>query len=84
MTASAERGQLRTIIGCCNASGSFLPPFLIFARKKMQARLLDGSPPGTQATCTPNGWTSGEVFLNWMHFIVEQVRPTSDKKVLLL
>ncbi|CAH2000966.1 unnamed protein product [Acanthoscelides obtectus] len=43
----------------------------------MQARLLDGSPPGTQATCTPNSWTSGKVFL-------EQVRPTSDIKILLL
>ncbi|GBP20713.1 Mariner Mos1 transposase [Eumeta japonica] len=56
--ASAERGQLTTVIGCCNAADSFLPPFLIFARKKMQPRLLDGAPPGTQGTCTPNGWTS--------------------------
>ncbi|KAF2884786.1 hypothetical protein ILUMI_21393 [Ignelater luminosus] len=72
------------VIGCCNAAGSFLPPFLIFARKKMQPRLLDGSPPGTQGTCTPNGWTSSEVFLNWLHFFVEQVRPTADKKVFLL
>ncbi|CAH2008331.1 unnamed protein product [Acanthoscelides obtectus] len=38
----------------------------------------------TQGISTPNGWTSGEVFLNWMHFFVEQVRLTSDKKVLLL
>lgn len=82
--ASAERGQLTTVIGCCNAAGSFLPPFLIFARKKMQPRLLDGAPPGTQGTCTPNGWTSGEVFLDWMHFFVEHVRPRADKKVLLL
>ncbi|CAH0730223.1 unnamed protein product, partial [Brenthis ino] len=67
--ASAERGQLTTIIGCCNAAGSFLPPILIFARKKMQPRLLDGAPPGTQGTCTPNGWTSGEVFFDWMHFL---------------
>lgn len=82
--ASAERGQLTTVIGCCNAAGSFLPPFLIFARKKMQPRLLDGAPPGTQGTCTPNGWTSGEVFFDWMHFFVEHVRPTSEKKILLL
>ncbi|CAG4975337.1 unnamed protein product [Parnassius apollo] len=82
--ASAERGQLTTVIGCCNAAGSFLPPFLIFARNKMQPRLLDGAPPGTQGTCTPSGWTSGEVFLDWMHFFVEHVRPSADKKVLLL
>lgn len=82
--ASAERGQLTTMIGCCNAIDSFLPPFLIFARKKMQSRLLDGAPPGTQGTCTPNGWTSGEVFLAWLHFFVEYTRPNADKKVLLL
>nr|XP_023012926.1 uncharacterized protein LOC111502960 [Leptinotarsa decemlineata] len=52
--ASAERGQLTTVIGCCNAAGSFLPLFLIFARKNMQPRLLDGAPPGTQGICTAN------------------------------
>ncbi|XP_030751569.1 uncharacterized protein LOC115879066 [Sitophilus oryzae] len=82
--ASAERGQLTTMTGCCYAAGSFLPPFLIFARKKMQSRLLDGAPLGTQGTCTPNGWTPGEVFLAWLHFFVEYTRPNADKKVLLL
>ncbi|CAH2090793.1 unnamed protein product [Euphydryas editha] len=28
----------------------------------MQPRLLDGTPPGTQGTCTPNGWTTGEYY----------------------
>ena len=34
----------------------------------------------TQGTCNPSDWTSGEVFLNRMHFFVEQVRRTADKK----
>ncbi|KAF2888893.1 hypothetical protein ILUMI_17280 [Ignelater luminosus] len=34
MIASAERGQLTTVIGCCNAAGSFLPPFLIICKKE--------------------------------------------------
>ncbi|CAH2013280.1 unnamed protein product [Acanthoscelides obtectus] len=72
MIANAERGQLPTIIGCCNAAeGRCKQDFLMEARQ-------------TQGISTPNGWTSGEVFLNWMHFFVEQVRLTSDKKVLLL
>ncbi|VVC91561.1 unnamed protein product, partial [Leptidea sinapis] len=29
----------------------------------MQPRLLDGTPPGTQGTCSPNGWTSGETVI---------------------
>ena len=32
----------------------------------------------TQGTCNPSDWTSGEVFLNWIHFFVDQVRPTAD------
>ena len=76
MIASAERGQLITVFGCCNAAGTCLPSFLIFARKK-QSRLLDGSPPRTQGTSNPSDWTSSEVFLNWMHFFAEEVRPTA-------
>lgn len=82
--SSAERGQLTTIICCCNATGSFVPPFMIFARKRMQERLLDGAPPGTHATCTPNGWTNGESFLLWLKMFVQHVRPSEAKRVLLL
>ena len=80
MITSAERGQLTTVIGCCNAAGSFLPSFLIFARRKMQPTHLGVSPPGTRRTCNPSDWTSGKVFLNLMHFFLEQVRPTAVKK----
>lgn len=66
--------QLTNVIGCYNAAGRFIIQFLIFTRKKMQSRLLDGSPEGIQETCTPKGWISDEVFLNWMHFFVEQMR----------
>ncbi|KAJ8728551.1 hypothetical protein PYW07_006247 [Mythimna separata] len=38
---SAERGPLTTVVCCCNAAGTFVPPFFIFARKRMQERVLD-------------------------------------------
>lgn len=82
--SSAERGQLTTVICCCNAAGTFIPPFFIFARKRMQERLLDGAPPGSQATVTVNGWIHGEAFLSWLQFFTEKVRPNEDRKVLLL
>jgi hypothetical protein len=75
-----QSGQLTTAICCCNAAGSFIPPFLIFARKHMQERLLDGC----QVSCTDNGWINGETFLQWLQFFVEQVRPTPASKVLLV
>ena len=66
--SSAERGQLTTVICCCIAAGSYVEPFLIFARKRMQERLMDDSPPGSQGSCTDNGWVNGPTFLAWLKF----------------
>lgn len=84
LIASTERGRTTTVICCCNAAGSFIPPFMIFARKRMVPRLLDGAPPGAQAACSDNGWINGPVFLEWLRFFIEIVRPTPDKKVILV
>lgn len=82
--SSVERGKLTTVICCCNAAGSFIPPFMIFGRKRMVGRLLDGAPPGTRATCSDNGWINGPIFLEWLRHFVEMTRPTAEKKVLLV
>lgn len=82
--SSAERGKLTTVICCCNAAGSFVPLFFIFARERMQERLLDNAPPGSKGYCSPSGWTNSEIFLIWLKFFVEVVRPTPDKKIILV
>lgn len=51
---SAERGQLTTVIYCCNAAGTFVSPFYIFARKRIQEGPLDNAPLDSQATVTHN------------------------------
>lgn len=84
MIASSERGQLTTVICCCSAAGTFIPPYFIFARKRMQERLMDGAPPGSQGSCTDNGWVNGPTFLLWLKHFVEIVRPTEERKCLLL
>lgn len=84
IVSSVERGVLTTVICCCNAIGSYIPPFFIFKRNKMSDRLLDGSPPGSQASVTDSGWVNSEKFYDWLHFFVEHVRPSSAKKVLML
>jgi hypothetical protein len=82
--SSTLRGTLTTVVCCCNAAGSFFQPYLIFRRKRMQERLLDDAPPGTQASCTDNDWINGEAFLEWLQFFVTHVRPGPDRKALLL
>ncbi|KAJ8889281.1 hypothetical protein PR048_008779 [Dryococelus australis] len=51
---------------------------------KVHARESYDAPPRTQATCTGNGLSNGEAFLQWLHFSVEHVRSNNEKKILLL
>ena len=82
--SSSERGTLTTVICCSNAIESFILPFILFARKRMQDVLKDGVPPGSKGICTENGWINGEAFLTCLTWFVDAVRPTATKKVLLL
>lgn len=44
---SAERGVLSTVVIFMAAGGNFIPPLIIFPRKRMKVELQDGAPPGT-------------------------------------
>lgn len=82
--ASAERGTLITALCCCSATGRFIPPALVFPRKKKNPRYLNGCPPGTLDLVTDNGWISTDAFLEWLRFFVQRVRPSDDNKCLLI
>lgn len=69
------------MVCCCYVAGSFIP---LFDRKRMVGKLGDASPPGTAATCTDNGWINGPAFLLLLRHFVDAVRPTSEKKVILV
>lgn len=43
---SAERGTTVTVEICCSAAGFYMPPMLIFPRKKKQREFEIGLPPG--------------------------------------
>jgi len=62
---SGEKGQTVTVICSFSASGNYIPPAVIFNRKRMANKLLHGSPAGTVGYCSDNGWTNNELFLYW-------------------
>lgn len=67
---SADRGVL--ITACCiiAASGTHLPPVMIFPRKNFKDHMLKGAPPGTLGLAAPSGWMCGELFREVIkHFI---------------
>lgn len=81
---SAERGISTTAVVCVSAAGSFVPPMLIFSRKRMKAELTDGAPPGTIFACNESGWMRTEVFKQWFAHFVSFVKPSIGEPALLI
>ena len=84
LVSSAERGQHTTAVMCCNAVGGFIPPQLIFARKRMHARLETGAPPGTMFSVSDNGWATRETFGEWMRHFIRETGARKEVRTLLL
>lgn len=59
---SAERGQLITSVCCMSASGIWVPPALIFPRKRMKEELFYGAPPGTLKLISDSGYMNRFIF----------------------
>jgi len=84
IVSSNEKGVLTTVICACSVTGVYIPPFFIFKRKKFTDRLLDGAPPGAEATTSDSGWVNCQIFLKWLQIFVQKVRPTENHKALLI
>ena len=81
---SGERGETVTAMCAVNAAGTYVPPLMIFKRRRMTELLLKGSPPGTIGAVTDNGWINGDVFLKWLKHFVLHVKPSAESKVVLV
>lgn len=67
---SAERGQHVSIVACVSSIGHYIPPALIFPRKKFNALYYDDARPGTLALWQDSGYMTSEIFINWIkHFV---------------
>ena len=84
VVSSAERGQHTTAVLCCNAAGGFIPPQMIFARKRMNPRLRNGAPPGTLFDVSDNGWATRETFTSWFQHFMRETGATKEAPTLLL
>lgn len=81
---SAERGKLVTIVCCMNGIGNFVPPFLIFPRKRMRLELSNGCPSGSAVNVGETGWMTSELFVKYLEHFNSFTRPSEDSPVLLL
>lgn len=81
---SGERGTLVTVCTAVSAVGNTVSPLFIFPRKKFQAHFISNGPPGCIGEANGSGWMNEDTFLIFMKHFVKHVRPTPEKKVLLL
>ena len=73
---SAERGKTHTIVSCVSASGSFLPPMMIYPRKReVPESHKNGAVPGTVFKHSDNGWITQEIYLDWFRFFISSIPP---------
>lgn len=81
---SSERGETVTAALCMSAAGSFMPPMVIFPRKKKQQGFEIGLPPGAWSEVHETGWMTAELFLLWFGRFVDFSQASKQSPVLLI
>lgn len=81
---SAERGQLVTTCAIISATGTFLPPVMIFPRHHFKQHMLTGAPAGTVGYANPSGWMSTELFSLVMDHFIKQSHSSQENPSLLV
>lgn len=81
---TTDRGKTVTVTLCVLAAGIRLPPLFIFARKKMQQKLIAGTMDGTGRRVSEKGWMTAELFSEWFRWFIDYTKPTPSSPVLLV
>lgn len=81
---SAERGKSITVVCAINASGSYIPPFFIFPRKRLRPDLMLMCPPGSHGIAHESGWMTNDNFLIYLEHFKKYAKPSNDNPILLI
>lgn len=81
---SGERGVNVTMIAAINAIGNSVPPAFVFPRVHFKENMLKGAPPASKGFAHISGWSNTEIFILYMKHFIEHVRPSQEKKILIV
>ena len=81
---SAERGVNTTCVICTNAAGNYIPPFLIFKRKRMNPLLQNCAPVDAVCKVSDSGYIDSELFVEYLQHFIAHVKPSPESPVLLV
>ena len=73
-----------TVQTCISGSGDLLPPYIVYAGKRLMANSVNGGPFGSRYSVTENGWMDTVTFIDWLqHHFIEYL-PDDHPPVLLI
>ena len=81
---SADRGQSVTVVCCMSAAGNYIPPAIIFPRKRDRPELMHGAPPGSVMFLSDSGYINSNLFVDWLKHFQHHCQPTNSNPVLLI
>lgn len=81
---SLEKGKTITVLCCVSASGTYVPPMIIFPRVRMKPAFMDEAPAGALGVAAKTGWINGELFSKWFDHFLETTQPAAHQSKTLL
>lgn len=81
---SWERGRNITVVCAFSATGIYVPPMFIYARKRMNPQLQKNGPAGALYTCSDKGWITEELFVQYLSHFQKFVKASQEDPVLLI
>lgn len=81
---SWERGKTVTVCCSMNAAGGYIPPMLIYPRKRMAPALGKNGIPGSIMECSQSGWINEDIFLVWLKHFVKHTGTNAENPTLLI
>jgi hypothetical protein len=75
-----------TVQNCCNASGYFMPPFIVYkAKNRLYNTWCSGGPQEAVYTSSPSGWMEKDQFHQWLiNMFVPQTKKIGGCHILVL
>lgn len=80
---SGDRGENVTAVICASASGSYIPPMIIFKGQRLNRGLVANAPPGALFATSKSSFIDRELFEHWFKYHFMKYLP-SHRPVLLI
>ncbi|XP_049782387.1 uncharacterized protein LOC126184069 [Schistocerca cancellata] len=81
---SAKRGSLVTMVAIISASGTAVPPFLVFPREHFKDHMLHNALPVSGVGATASDWMNSKLFLPVLLHFVKHECPTKEQPKLII